>query len=200
MINKCMYYIYAYIDPRNNLPFYIGKGKGERKFDHLSENTSKKENKEKFKIIQELLSLGLAPIITELESNISNELLAYNREDFYILSYGRKGIEPNGILTNRTIGGKHPPVPVWDSNRKQQHSEWNKNYWTEERKFLHKTGKGNGGVGTVSVTDINGNNKRISKADFDNMDRSIPIDKWVYVSVSSNEAKRRRDTLRTVIS
>ena len=63
-----MFYIYAYIDPRTNLPFYIGKGKDDRKFDHLNENSSKKENKEKYKIIAELKSLGMSPIIKELES------------------------------------------------------------------------------------------------------------------------------------
>jgi hypothetical protein len=112
-----MFYIYAYIDPRTDLPFYIGKGKDTRKFDHLNEASSKKENKEKFKIIQELGSLNLSPVITELESSIENELMAYNREDYYILKYGRKGIEPNGILTNKTIGGKHPPKPNWTKEK-----------------------------------------------------------------------------------
>ena len=37
--------------------------------------------------------------------------MAYNREDYYILLYGRKGIEPHGILTNKILGGG-PKKPV----------------------------------------------------------------------------------------
>jgi hypothetical protein len=29
------YYVYMYIDPRNNQEFYYGKGRGRRKFSHL---------------------------------------------------------------------------------------------------------------------------------------------------------------------
>lgn len=205
-----MYYIYAYIDPRTNFPFYIGKGKGTRKFDHLVEASSKKENREKFKVIKELQMLDLLPIILELESNIKDELLAYNREDFYILKYGRKGIETDGILTNKTIGGKRPPKPVWTEAKRKQHSEWNKTYWTDERKQLHRekhlsptTATGLEiiklhSIGTVSATDLIGYSKRIPKEQYDSVDRSLPIEQQVFVSVSSNEAKRRRNHLRTV--
>lgn len=191
-----MYYIYSYIDPRTNLPFYIGKGKNDRKFNHLNESPSKKENKEKFQIIQELQLLGMLPIIVELESCIDNELLAYNREDYYILKYGRKGIEPNGILTNKIIGGKHPPTPKWDIDRKKKHSDWNKNYWTTERRNLHKPI--DPGVGMVVVTDKLGNSKRIDKAIYDSMDKTSNMATWEFVPVSSNESKKRRNTLRTV--
>ena len=32
-------YVYVYIDPRNGKPFYIGRGKGNRLFSHLSEKS-----------------------------------------------------------------------------------------------------------------------------------------------------------------
>ena len=184
-----MYYIYAYIDPRDNLPFYIGKGKGYRKNHHIHEDSSKKENKEKYKIIQELLDLGMFPIITELESGIITEPLAYNREDYFILLYGRRGVETGGILTNKTIGGKHPPTPVWTEERKKQHSNWNKSYWTDDRKKLHTVAHS---IRTVSVTDRDGNSKRIPKTVYDQMDRTTNINNWEYVSVSSNEGKKRK--------
>jgi hypothetical protein len=192
-----MYYIYAYIDPRNNQPFYIGKGTRDRKFTHLKEHDGKTDNRDKLEVIKELSSLSLVPIIVELESNIENELIAYNREDFYILTYGRKGFEPNGILTNKTIGGKHPPVPVWDDEKKKQHSKFNKMYWTPERRKAHglKTKGNKGGAvskGTVNVMNLNGHSFRISKTIYDSMDRSGDINTWEYVSVSSKEARRRK--------
>lgn len=207
-----MFYIYAYIDPNTNLPFYIGKGKGSRMYDHLNENSSKKENKEKWKIISSLTEKGTPPIIKLLEDNIESEALAFNREDYYILKWGRNGIEPNGILTNKTIGGKQPPKPVWTEEKKKQHSDWNKSYWTEERKKEHRekyiqpltdTGRSQirlHSINSVSVTDKSGNSKRIPKSDYDNMDRSGPINTWEYVSVSSKESKRRKqqNTLRIV--
>lgn len=194
-----MYYIYAYIDPRTNQPFYVGKGTRGRKFTHLKEHDGKTDNRDKLKVIKELSALSLVPTIVELESNIENESIAYNREDFYILTYGRKGFEPNGILTNKTIGGKHPPAPQWNLEDRKRHSNFNKNYWTPERREAHglKT-KGNTGgkatAGTVNVTDMLGINKRIPKDVYDKMDRSENINNWEYVSVSSKEAKRRRQS------
>ena len=32
-------YVYVYIDPRNHHPFYVGKGKGNRLFSHLDDQT-----------------------------------------------------------------------------------------------------------------------------------------------------------------
>lgn len=55
-------YVYRIIDPRDNSTFYVGKGQGNRVFDHLIsiqrkfENYSAKENK-----LAQLLSLGLKP-------------------------------------------------------------------------------------------------------------------------------------------
>lgn len=197
-----MYYIYAYIDPRNNQPFYVGKGTKNRKFSHLKEHDGNTDNRDKLKILKELQVLGLSPIITELESNIKNELMAYNREDYYILLYGRKGIEAYGILSNKIIGGKTPPKPIWNEEKKKQHSDFNKSYWTEDRRKQHGLlTKGNcGGAstkGTISVTDINGNNMRIPKSEYDTIDRTGDINTWKYVSVSSKESKRRNLTRET---
>ena len=188
-----MYYIYAYIDPRTDLPFYIGKGKRYRKTDHLRETVNKTENRDKLAVILELRSLGLEPKIIELESDIDNEAMAYNREDYFILLHGRKGIEPNGILTNKILGGA-PLKPIWTEEKKKAHSDFNKSYWTPERRKQHGAStKGNtGGIGTVCVTTLSGITFRVDKAIYDSMDRSKPITEWEYVSVSSKEAKRRR--------
>lgn len=192
-----MYYIYAYIDPRTQLPFYIGKGKGERKYDHINSSLTRNENPEKCKIINELYSSGLSPIINEIESNIENELIAYNREDFYILKYGRLGIDPNGILTNRSLHGK-PPKPIWTEEKKKKHSDFNKLYWTTERRKNHgrqfnknSVKGGEASIGTVSVVDIEGNTRRIPGEQYRSIDKTKPINLQEYVSCASLEGRRR---------
>lgn len=194
-----MYYIYAYIDPRTNLPFYVGKGTANRKFDHLRERDGKTCNRDKLAILKELSSENLTPTIVELESNIVSEAMAYNREDYFILFYGRAGIDDGGILSNKTIGGKHPPKPIWDATKKKAHSTFNTNYWTPERRAAHgKLTEGNSGgkvtAGTVNVTDLHGVSKRIPKEVFSSMDKTGSINTWEYVSVSSKESKRRKNT------
>jgi hypothetical protein len=192
-----MYYIYKYIDPRTNLPFYIGKGKDTRKYDHIRTKQSRLENPSKANIIKDILEAGLSPIIEEIESNIINENIAYEREDHYILQYGRIGIDENGILANRTLHGK-PPTPVWDDIRKKKHSEFNAGYWTVEQRLKHSTHAsinavkgGLASIGTVSVIDLNNKTKRIPKEVYLLVDRSKPVTEQEFVSTASKEGKRR---------
>jgi len=105
-----MYYIYHYIDPRTNLPFYVGKGTGERLYDHLYETEDNNENRHKFYKIQFLKNNGLEPIIVKVIENITDKDLAYKLETEEIIKYGRIGFEEGGILTNICLGS-HPPSP-----------------------------------------------------------------------------------------
>jgi group I intron endonuclease len=102
-----IYYVYMYMDPRNNLPFYIGKGKNKRYLKHLHETKENTENYKKWAYIQGLRNKGLEPFVIKYIDNIS-EIDAYNLETVLIQIYGRKGIDENGILTNICIDNRPP--------------------------------------------------------------------------------------------
>jgi hypothetical protein len=63
------YYVYVYSDPDTKAPFYIGKGKGNRCFDHLNDIHSS----EKVAKIQEILNSGKEPIIEVLVHGVDEE-------------------------------------------------------------------------------------------------------------------------------
>ena len=52
------YYVYLYIDPRDDRPFYVGKGRGERVLDHL---LSTHGESRKAKVLKELRRTGIKP-------------------------------------------------------------------------------------------------------------------------------------------
>lgn len=53
------FYVYTYTDPRDNRIFYVGKGQNNRVFNHLEE----KNDSQKVKKIQEIISAGYEPRI-----------------------------------------------------------------------------------------------------------------------------------------
>lgn len=63
------FYVYVYIDPRNNEEFYYGKGKGWRKESHLWDTSST----EKSKRIKAIKKEGLEPIIRVIAANLSEQ-------------------------------------------------------------------------------------------------------------------------------
>jgi hypothetical protein len=107
------YYVYAYLDPRkpgkyvygnlefDYLPFYVGKGKGNRMLDHLNEKTI--SNPYKTRIITKIQESDLYPIIIKIKENLSDKE-SINIEMETIAKIGRSNIN-NGPLTNLTNGG-----------------------------------------------------------------------------------------------
>jgi hypothetical protein len=61
-------YVYVYIDPRNGQAFYVGKGKGNRLFSHLDDQTES----EKVRRIAELRAAGVEPQIDVLRYGLSD--------------------------------------------------------------------------------------------------------------------------------
>jgi hypothetical protein len=118
-MEAAMYYIYALMDNRTNLPFYIGKGKAEnqRHLDHFKETIINTDNRHKFFKIQYLQEQGYEIPINVLVDNIIDENIAYEIEASYIKTYGRENIDEGGILTNICID-KRPP----SSKGKKQNS------------------------------------------------------------------------------
>jgi hypothetical protein len=105
-----MYYVYELIDPRVNLPFYVGKGKDNRAYFHLSEQSrAKSENKRKYNKIQKIRKDGYEPEI-KIVKYFDNEEDAYLYEEELIKKYGRIRYDKGGILTNICESSRPPAL------------------------------------------------------------------------------------------
>jgi len=96
------YYVYLLIDPRNDMPFYIGKGKNRRYADHFKSN-SLKSNSYKNNKIKKIIKMNMEVKIDFIYTNL-NEEEAFEKEKLLIQKYGRLD-KKTGILTNLTDGG-----------------------------------------------------------------------------------------------
>lgn len=87
------YYVYLYTDPRNDSVFYVGKGKANRAFSHLDEQSEH----EKVKYIKAIRDDGMEPKIEFLVHGLDEDT-ARRVEASVIDIYGKEN------LTNR-VGG-----------------------------------------------------------------------------------------------
>lgn len=97
------YYTYMLVDPRDNLPFYIGKGKGRRCNQHISEAKAGGYSR-KCNVIRKILKLGMSPVVKIVDSGL-DEPAAFELEQFLIQEIGRLDLG-TGRLTNCTNGGE----------------------------------------------------------------------------------------------
>jgi len=86
------YYVYVYIDPRNNEEFYYGKGTGSRKLAHLNQDG----DNEKVNRIKDIAKEGLQPVIRVIASGLDEDE-AFLIEKTLIWKLGR-------TLTNEASG------------------------------------------------------------------------------------------------
>jgi hypothetical protein len=118
-------YVYTLVDPRNNLPFYVGKGVGRRCFFHSWEAKNTKNISHKLSKIRQLHKNGIEVVICKVEENVSDEQ-AKDLECLLIEEMRNIGIK----LTNMTDGGdgtlglKRTPEQIAKS----------RHVWTDEQK------------------------------------------------------------------
>jgi hypothetical protein len=99
------YYTYVLIDPRTCQPFYVGKGKNRRIYDHWKNRKSKHVKNEGLKnILCELDNADLSPTYIKVLCDV-DEVQALNKEKDLVALYGRLDIG-TGVLYNKIDGGE----------------------------------------------------------------------------------------------
>jgi hypothetical protein len=127
-ILKC--YVYVYIDPRNDKPFYVGKGQGDRVFMHLNDLS----DTQKVQKIAEIRASGHEPRIdflrygmTESEAglaeavaiellgkeNLTNQMVGFHRESFPRIQVS----ELMSILSAKPIDIEHKVILITINKR-----------------------------------------------------------------------------------
>jgi hypothetical protein len=102
------YYVYAYIDPRTNEPFYIGKGTGNRAWAHLSPYRLRTFQTPFCCELRKMLDEGVPPVIEIVKADLT-EQESFASEASLILLTGTRRLE-TGPLCN-SLNGDFREVP-----------------------------------------------------------------------------------------
>lgn len=105
---KIGYYVYLLIDPRDNSIFYIGKGQGDRLFDHVKGAVKEEDSSlsPKNDLIKEIKSEGKEVEYRIVRWNLKDEEEAFQIESVLIDIFTNEGLKKNGEIRNK-ISGKH---------------------------------------------------------------------------------------------
>ncbi len=101
-----VFYVYVYVDPRDGVPFYIGKGKGRRAYNHLTASVIQRGLDKGwffYHKLRKLLASDTPPEIRFLCKELTEDQALY-WETFFIGALGRRDIK-TGCLCNMTSGG-----------------------------------------------------------------------------------------------
>jgi hypothetical protein len=102
------YYVYVLRDPRkDDEPFYVGKGRGNRHRHHFTKTHVKEENRHKTARIDAIEKAGLSVVVEKYRENLTEEE-AYTVESELIQQWGRKSYDDNGVLTNVCVDNRPP--------------------------------------------------------------------------------------------
>ena len=108
-------YVYALVDPRDNHIFYVGKGTGNRVYQHVQAAITDDSQSLKLSTIREIMTLGLEVKYYIIRHNMT-EQEAYLVESSIIDLLTYPAFNKNNILTNIVSG----------------HHQWNEGIKTDE--------------------------------------------------------------------
>lgn len=111
-IEVLAYYVYALVDPRDNRIFYIGKGSGNRVFQHAKDSLNENDQSLKLDIIRDILREGEQVGLYILRHNLTEES-AYVVESVLIDLMTYSKFNTTNLLTN-VVAGHHQ----WDEGIK----------------------------------------------------------------------------------
>lgn len=102
-MSSTAYYVYLLLYPETGIPFYVGKGKGDRYSQHLQETEATTCNVFKYRVISQIRAEGREPVAQIYRCDLT-EFDALELETYLIAQIGRRC--SGGTLTNLTNGGE----------------------------------------------------------------------------------------------